>query len=255
MLLISQPQAEPAEMTEYYTQTYYQTIWPDADAVAAEHAVAYRLHEYPLMRALWRETPPRPGASVFEVGCGYGGMLRLLRDEGFDVRGCDPSPVAVAHCRNAGLDVIGGGAPGIPATGPFDIMLCQHVIEHLPDPRAFVRELASMTSPGGWVVIVTEDAYNAQWAWARARARLRGRTPPFHTSSDHTFVFSAHHLERLLREAGCDVVRTRAFSYKSRGESLHWRLYKDVFRAIDQVTGHGDYLIAVGRMSAERKIV
>jgi hypothetical protein len=31
------------------------------------------------------------------------------------------------------------------------------------------------------------------------------------------------------------------------GESLHWRLYKGLFRSLDRLVGHGEYLIAVAR--------
>ena len=30
-------------------------------------------------------------------------------------------------------------------------------------------------------------------------------------------------------------------------ENLHWRVYKTLFRRIDRMLGHGDYLMAVAR--------
>jgi 2-polyprenyl-3-methyl-5-hydroxy-6-metoxy-1,4-benzoquinol methylase len=125
----------------------------------------------------------------------------------------------------------------------------QHVIEHVEDPPAFVIALAELASPGGVIVIVTEDNWNAQYGWTRMVARLRGRTPPFHTPSDHTFVFAASHLRRLLIEAGCDDVRTRSFCYRPDRESLHWRLYKGAMRTADRLFGRGPFLMAVGRLA------
>ena len=100
---------------------------------------------------------------------------------------------------------------------------------------------------GGIVVIATEDAWNAQYAIERAVAWARRRLPPFRSARDHTFVFSATQLERLLRDAGCDQVRTTSYTYAPPRESLHWRVFKGVSRAVDRLLGHGDYLMAVGR--------
>jgi SAM-dependent methyltransferase len=250
-LLISQPQASQPEMDRYYRERYYRQNWPDGDAVVLENARTYERYELPLMKQLWSDWAPEGGATAVEIGCGYGAMLPLLQAEGFRVSGCDPSGDAVRFCRSRGLDVVEGGVPGAPLPGPFDVTIAQHVIEHVPDPRPFVAELVALTRPGGIVVIVTEDAWNAQYAWERGLARLRGRTPAFRSSFDHTFVFSAAHLERLLRAAGCDDVRTCTFSYVPQHESLHWRLYKGSFRTLDRVLGRGDFLMAAGRVGSD----
>jgi SAM-dependent methyltransferase len=36
----------------------------------------------------------------------------------------------------------------------FDLVLCSHVLEHVPDDRAALRELARIVAPGGLVLIV-----------------------------------------------------------------------------------------------------
>jgi SAM-dependent methyltransferase len=200
------------------------------------------------MERLWAEWRPPPGGAVAEIGCGYGVMMALLGEAGYRVRGCDVSGRAVRVCRARGLDVVEGKAPGVPLPREsFDLSLARHVIEHLADPRGFVKELVELVRPGGVIVVVTEDAWTSQYAWDRFRARLSGRIPPFRSSTDHTLVFQAAHLRQLLLEAGCDDVRTRSFSYAPGGERLHWWLYKGLFRNVDWVLGHGQYLMAVGR--------
>jgi SAM-dependent methyltransferase len=236
-------------MDRYYRDVYYKAHWPNAEGLTKDNAACYERWELPIMKALWSEWSPPSGGSVAEIGCGYAAMLPMLQREGYSVMGCDPSVDAVKFCRGRGLDVVEGGFPGTTLPGPFDVVLCQHVIEHVPDPRAFVAELVGITRPGGVAVIVTEDGWNTQYGWNRFASRARGRMPSFHTSTDHTYVFSASHLERLLRESGCDQVRTRSFSHTPVGESLHWRAYKGLFRSLDRLLGRGDYLMAVGRRS------
>jgi len=252
-LLISQPQASEAEMDAYYGRSYFEEQWPDAESIWRQNPEAYTRYELPLMRELWANWPPPPSAAAVEVGCGYGVMLGVLREAGFRTRGCDLSAKAVAVCRSRGLDVVEGKTPGIPLPmATFDLSIARHLIEHLPDPRVFVKEMVDLVRPGGVVVIVTEDAWTSQYGWDRLRARVRGGIPPVRSSADHTFVFLAGHLRALLAEAGCDEVRTRSFSFRPTRESLHWRLYKGLLRAIDRRIGHGEFLMAVGRRAPGR---
>jgi 2-polyprenyl-3-methyl-5-hydroxy-6-metoxy-1,4-benzoquinol methylase len=250
-LVIAQPRATGEEIARYYRDEYYREHWPNATEAAADNRAFYSRHEVPLMRALWRDWPPPAGGRIYEAGCGYGAYLALMREQGYAVSGSDPSADAVAFCRDQRLDVTQGTIPGVQLDVPADVVVAQHVIEHVEDPRAFVRGLAALGRPGGLVALVTEDSWSAQWGLSLWGSRLTGRVPPFHTSTDHTYVFRAEHLARLLREAGCDQVRTRSFSYVAEGESLHWRLYKTTLRTIDRLTGHGDFLMAVGRLATK----
>ena len=252
-LLVAQPQASEAEMEAFYGRAYYEELWPDPEAVRAENTELYSRYEMPLMQRLWGDWPPPARAAVVEVGCGYGVFVALLGRAGYRACGCDLSPKAVAYCRSQGLDVVEGRTPGLPfSTAAFDVAIARHVIEHLPDPRGFVKEMVDRVRPGGIVVIVTEDAWISQYMWDRLRARLLCRVPSFRSSTDHTFVFQARHLRLLLREAGCLDVRTASFSLRPVHESFHWRLYKGIFRTLDRLLGHGEYLMAVGRRGPAR---
>jgi SAM-dependent methyltransferase len=55
----------------------------------------------------------------------------------------DPAPGDLA------LDVTGTGLPG----ASFDAVLCVHVLEHVPDDRAALRELHRLLRPGGWAIV------------------------------------------------------------------------------------------------------
>jgi SAM-dependent methyltransferase len=37
----------------------------------------------------------------------------------------------------------------------FDVILCNHVLEHIPDDRAALSELKRMLAPGGWSLVLT----------------------------------------------------------------------------------------------------
>lgn len=248
-LVMAQPQATDEELSTYYATAYYEQHPLDAEAHWRENLRDYPRYELPLLDKLWAGFAPPAGASFAEIGCGHGSLLTLLRERGYRARGVELSPSAVAFCREKGLDVREGKDFGDEASA-CDAAASFQVIEHVLDPRAFVRHMVNLVRPGGAVVITTENVWTAQYAFERAASLARGRPGPFRTSSEHTFVFEGRHLERMLREEGCDLTRSTAYARLPPSGSLHFRLYRAAFRAVDDALGGGPYLMAVGRRRA-----
>lgn len=95
---------------------------------------------------------------MLEVGCGKGVVVRYLRGKGFPVVGVELSPVPAlegmaAHVRT-GTDVA-DLAPEEAAT--YRTVLLLDVIEHLPDPKAFLAMLRAKL-PNLEVLLVTVPA-------------------------------------------------------------------------------------------------
>jgi len=80
---------------------------------------------------------------VVDCGCGTGRFLRALERKHVPARGFELSPAVVEQLRAAGLDVVHGAAPDFPwneETPPFAITFFE-VLEHLPEPAAFLAPL------------------------------------------------------------------------------------------------------------------
>ena len=88
-----------------------------------------------------------------------------------------------------------------PAT--FDLVVSFHVIEHLPDPRAFLQRCAALTTSGGSLAVVTPNSLRLD---NRLR-RLLGR-PPTLLDPQHFDEYSPAQMRRLAKEAGLDHVAT-----------------------------------------------
>lgn len=97
--------------------------------------------------------------SVADVGCGNGGYLAELAHRGHagPVLGVDLATgmldAARRHAPRAKL--IAGDAAALPLRDhTSDLTLAMHMLYHVPDPRAAVRELRRITRPGGHVLVV-----------------------------------------------------------------------------------------------------
>ncbi len=86
-----------------------------------------------------------------------------------------------------------------------------HVIEHVLDLDGFVRKLERLLRPGGMLWIGTENYKNATHYLDKLGKLAQGAPPPFATSSEHTFVFSARTLADVVRRRGFKVLRCQAY--------------------------------------------
>ena len=141
--------------------------------------------------------------SLLDVGCGFGfttdAWKIVINDR---AAGCDPAPYAAAgrellgeHIHHALLDDIDELRGET-----FDVVYSSEVIEHVPDPVAFVGLLKSRLNANGTLVVTTPaaDYIVAESDPATTEAAL---APGF-----HGFLFSRDALERLLRSSGLNHV-------------------------------------------------
>ena len=94
-----------------------------------------------------------PAGRLLDVGCGAGDFMSAARERGWDVVGVDPIAESGEIARARGLDVRTTmlEESGLPERS-FDVVSVFHVLEHVPDCRAFLRTIARWAKPGGHVL-------------------------------------------------------------------------------------------------------
>lgn len=96
------------------------------------------------------------GGRLLDAGCGTGDLWRMASRQFSACTGVDavryPGLPAEVTFVAANLD---GALPLEEAS--VDTAAAIEVIEHLENPRAFVRELVRVTKPGGWLAISTPN--------------------------------------------------------------------------------------------------
>lgn len=97
------------------------------------------------------------GSCIVDVGCGVGNFYHHVRDRfsryvGVDAVQYEGFPSEAEFCR---LDLDTGDLPLPDASA--DVVVAIEVIEHLENPREFMRKLVRLAAPGGWIVVTTPN--------------------------------------------------------------------------------------------------
>ena len=68
-------------------------------------------------------------------------------------------------------DLLSGPGP-LAERGPFDVIVCGELIEHLPDPQALLSVTSQLLAPGGEIILTTPNPYAPRRTAAGARLHM-----------------------------------------------------------------------------------
>jgi methionine biosynthesis protein MetW len=99
---------------------------------------------------------------VLDVGCGNGVLLEDLRENGCVAMGVELNPDNVSIAKVKGFEVFCGSLEDARyQDNTFDVVIVNHVLEHVPSPIKTMKEIWRILKPGGKVFIQTpnEESY------------------------------------------------------------------------------------------------
>lgn len=104
------------------------------------------------------------GPRLLDVGCGTGELAARAVRAGRTVTAVDAEPDMVAAARDRVDEVVVAALPSLPFDdASHDAVVANFVINHVPDPRAAVAELARLVVPGGQVAMTIWPPGGAGW--------------------------------------------------------------------------------------------
>jgi SAM-dependent methyltransferase len=140
---------------------------------------------------------------ILDVGCGSGQSLAELRRYGeWELHGVEPTAeAATTASRDYGIQAMAGTLEeaGYEAD-TFDLVICTHVIEHVPDPLATLVEIRRILKPGGYLVGETENI-------AALTFRLFRKYWGFLHLPYHLFFFTKPVIAQCMERGGFGEIR------------------------------------------------
>lgn len=169
------------------------------------------------------------GASdrILDLGCGTGIVARILRERlggAANIVGVDVSAPMLEKARSVApeIDFRQANAMELPfPDGSFDLVLCQEMLQFVPDRLAALREVRRVLTPGGRFITSTWRPRTEQpffEALGRIAERHLGK------SNDGRFSLDGPELGRALAEAGFADIRLDTVSFTDRFREFSSRM-------------------------------
>jgi SAM-dependent methyltransferase len=184
------------------------------------------------------------GKRVLEIGCGKGAFLALLAELG-DNRGdgYDTTWEDVGGLPDPRLRFVRGRLTAGDVAGRYDAVVCRHVVEHVPDARAFLAELAAIAEVAGDPIVLLETPA-LEWICAHACF--------WDLFYEHCTYFPAGTLRWLCGQVGFEVLAHEA-RFEAQYQVLWLRRARGpIVGELPGVTG-ADLTAAVAAMERRRQ--
>lgn len=149
-----------------------------------------------------------PGNKFLDVGCGLGLGLAYAHQIGCELYATEFDKESLEFVKNRfPVKTHHGNLSSAKFPNDFfDFVHISHVIEHLPDPRAYIREMKRILKPGGIMAIGTPDMSSRLYTFHRWFNFLRFRIPDVIDGLEHTFIFPKKRLRSITEEEGFVVI-------------------------------------------------
>jgi SAM-dependent methyltransferase len=177
-----------------------------------------QVKDYAKTRALINRLYPDRG-KLLEVGSSFGFLLAEFKKDGWDVLGVEPSGTG---CRFTG-ETHGIKAiyaileeAGI-ASESFDVVLLNHVVEHLDNPLGTLREINRVLKPNGHFVLETPR-------YDTLAFKLLGKRERSLNCGGHIYFFTTETLKNLYEAAGFKLVKLDYTGRSLTADRLLWNL-------------------------------
>jgi predicted TPR repeat methyltransferase len=180
---------------------------------------------------------PRRLGRLLDVGCGAGGVGRVLRDRVDFLAGIELEPEVAAVAREVYDQVLTGRVEDVldEFDAPFDTILAYDLLEHLARPDEVLRRLHDAAAAGALLHVSVPNARH--WSLVRdlvVRGTF-GYTAWGHRDRTHLHWVTRKDLVELLESSGWSVERTshaplttvgRLAERLTRGRSAEFLVYQ-----------------------------
>lgn len=191
--------AEQEPNIAFLSQVYDEVIRHDANRSANQSLSSYaRRMRY--VADLLELAPVLERHKALDYGCGLGTTLRLLDASGVRSVGFDTSEIRTRDLLNSDIRVV--TVDELRKEAPFDVIVCDNVLEHLPNPLEVMQFLESLSLPGT-VLYASVPNYDHRFVETQRRAADAGEPLDMSLNPwEHLNYFDLDQLDAILGRAG-----------------------------------------------------
>lgn len=199
-LVFVDPQPDSDELRDHYSENYYSE-WINQQKKKRVRMWQNRLNKIQRHRAK---------GTLLDVGCGEGLFLKLAQKNGWHISGSELSPYASKYATDTlKTDIFCGDFIEAEfVDNSFDVVTLWHVLEHVEDPKNYLKEIHRILKPKGLMVIAVPNVndFIMQLAY-RAIRRRKIKLYSVNDKEVHLYHFSPKTLATYFDKTEFDCLR------------------------------------------------
>lgn len=180
---------------------------------------------------------------VLDIGCASGILLEILAQRGFDVYGLEPNKKAFKIAKKKlaqRIYPIKLRKFLVQRKQLFDILIYNHVLEHIEDINREFSLIKKALRPHGLLVIGLPNTDNIIF-------KLRGKYWESLLPDQHVWHFSTAYVRSLLRKEGFEILMTTFNNHLRQDYPYLKRLYFEFLTRLNTLSGTGEAMLVIAR--------
>lgn len=137
--------------------------------------------------------------SVLDIGSSTGELLSLFKNRGWEVLGIEPSAAAASEALKRGIPTVNKTFEEFGTDQKFDVVILNHVLEHMANPLAILRKVKSLLKEEG-IVLVDVPHFGG------LAAKVKGAGWEYILPHEHLWHFTVKAFMLLLAKANLRVI-------------------------------------------------
>lgn len=198
-LLFTNPRPKQSIISRYYPNTYWDAINPKENI---ESKLKIQAHKFLNKISYQIRIPTKINGKFLDIGCGDGKELYKYKRKGWNTFGVEINDFVAKYAREKyDLNIFTGTVEEACFRDEyFDLIILNHVIEHLSDPKATLTEIKRILKSNGTLIISlpNADSFEAK----RFKEYWTGWDLP-----RHLYHFTPSTITSLLNETGFEIIK------------------------------------------------
>jgi 2-polyprenyl-3-methyl-5-hydroxy-6-metoxy-1,4-benzoquinol methylase len=193
-------------------------VYGDVNMRWRGHSYAYNNRRKHILELVQKVA--QPGAKILDVAASQGNFSLWLAELGYNVTWNDLREELIDYVKlkyeKGKIQFVPGNIFSLNFDSWFDVVLITEIIEHVAHPDEFLKKIAQLVKPGGYILMTTPNGEYIQHnlpKFSECADPSQFESIQFAPNSDgHIFLLHLDEVELLEKQAGLRIVETRLFT-------------------------------------------